>query len=65
MSNIDINKLKENRIDIPRVCFHKYITDHVDGFLLDLAISEWDTAIALPVEAALNVALAAEVTLPC
>jgi len=45
-----INKLKENRIDIPRVCFHKYITDHVDGFLLDLAISEWDTAIALPVE---------------
>lgn len=45
-----IEKLKNNRIDIPRVCFHKYITDHVDGFLLDLAISEWDTSIALPVE---------------
>lgn len=45
-----IEKLKNNRIDIPKVCFHKYITDHVDGFLLDLALSEWDTSIALPVE---------------
>lgn len=45
-----IEKLKEDRIDIPRICFHKYITDHVDGFLLDLAIDEWDTAIHLPVE---------------
>lgn len=45
-----IEKLKQDRIDIPRVCFHKYITDHVDGFLLDLAIDEWDTAIHLPVE---------------
>ena len=45
-----INKLKEDRIDIPKVCFHKYITDHIDGFLLDLAIDEWETAIALPVE---------------
>ena len=45
-----IEKLKQDRIDLPRVCFHKYITDHVDGFLLDLAIDEWDTAIHLPVE---------------
>lgn len=45
-----IEKLKQDRIDIPRICFHKYITDHVDGFLLDLAIDEWDTAIHLPVE---------------
>jgi hypothetical protein len=45
-----IDKLKQNRIDIPRICFHKYITDHIDGFLLDLAIDEWDTAIHLPVE---------------
>lgn len=45
-----INKLKEGRIDIPRVCFHKYILDHVDGFLLDLASAEWDTSIALPIE---------------
>jgi len=45
-----IQKLKEDRIDLPRICFHKYITDHVDGFLLDLAIDEWDTAIHLPVE---------------
>ena len=47
---IAIEKLKQNRIDLPRSCFHKYILDHVDGFLLDLAIDEWDTAIALPVE---------------
>jgi hypothetical protein len=45
-----IQKLNEGRIDIPRVCFHKYILDHVDGFLLDLASDEWETAIALPVE---------------
>jgi hypothetical protein len=45
-----IERLKEGRIDIPRVCIHKYILDHVDGFLLDLALDEWDTAISLPVE---------------
>lgn len=45
-----IEKLKNDRIDLPRACFHKYILDHVDGFLLDLAINEWDTAIALPIE---------------
>ena len=45
-----IAKLKDDKIDIPRSCVHKYITDHVDGFLLDLASAEWDTAIALPVE---------------
>jgi len=45
-----IEKLKQDRIDLPRSCLHKYILDHVDGFLLDLAIDEWDTAIALPVE---------------
>lgn len=47
---IAIEKLKDNRIDLPRSCFHKYITDHIDGFLLDLAIAEWDSAIVLPVE---------------
>jgi len=47
---IAIEKLKDDRIDLPRSCFHKYILDHVDGFLLDLAIDEWDTAITLPVE---------------
>ena len=45
-----INKLKDERIDIPRICIHKYILDHVDGFLLDLALDEWDTAIAIPLE---------------
>jgi hypothetical protein len=47
---IAIEKLKQDKIDLPRSCLHKYILDHVDGFLLDLAIDEWDTAIALPVE---------------
>ena len=47
---IAIEKLKDDRIDLPRSCLHKYITDHVDGFLLDLAIDEWDSAIVLPVE---------------
>lgn len=45
-----IQKFMEDRIDVPRCCIHKYITDHVEGFLLDLAIDEWETAIALPVE---------------
>lgn len=45
-----IEKLKEDKIDLPRCCINKYITDHVDGFLLDLAIDEWESAIALPVE---------------
>lgn len=45
-----IEKLKDGKIDIPRICIHKYILDHVEGFLLDLASLEWDTAIALPIE---------------
>lgn len=45
-----IRDLLDGKINIPKNCIHKYITDHVDGFLLDLASSEWDTAIALPVE---------------
>lgn len=45
-----IQKLHDGRIDIPRICIHKYILDHVDGFLLDLASAEWDSAIALPIE---------------
>jgi hypothetical protein len=36
------------RIDIPKKCFHKYLHAHVDGLYLDLASSEWDTAILLP-----------------
>ena len=47
---LTINKLKEGRIDVPSICIHKYITDHIDGFLLDLASDEWESAIALPVE---------------
>lgn len=45
-----VAELLDNKINIPSVCIHKYITDHVQGFLLDLASSEWQTSIALPVE---------------
>lgn len=45
-----ITDLLDNKINIPTTCIHKYITDHVDGFLLDLSSSEWETSIALPVE---------------
>jgi hypothetical protein len=47
---LTIQKLREGRIDVPSICIHKYITDHIDGFLLDLASAEWDSVIALPVE---------------
>jgi len=43
-------KLIQGRIDIPKVCFHKYLSSHVDGLYLDLAADEWDTAILLPTE---------------
>ncbi len=43
-------KLMQGRIDIPKRCFHKYLSPHVDGLYLDLASSEWDTAILLPTE---------------
>ena len=45
-----MKRLMEGRINAHRNCFHKYITSHVDGFLLDLAAEEWTTAILLPVE---------------
>ena len=47
---IATKKLMNGRIDIPKRCFHKYLTAHVDGLFLDLAASEWDTAILLPTE---------------
>ena len=40
----------QGRVDIPKVCFHKYLSSHVDGLYLDLAADEWDTAILLPTE---------------
>jgi hypothetical protein len=42
--------LMEGKINFPSCIIHKYITDHIDGFLLDLASAEWETSIALPVE---------------
>lgn len=41
-------KLMQGRIDLPKKCFHKYLTAHVEGLYLDLAAAEWDTAILLP-----------------
>ena len=43
--------LLKGQINIPKVCFHKYIQNHVkNSFLLDLHANEWDTAILLPIE---------------
>jgi len=47
---IATKKLMQGRIDIPKKCFHKYLTAHVEGLYLDLAATEWDTAILLPTE---------------
>jgi len=45
-----IADLMDDKINFPACIIHKYITDHIDGFLLDLASAEWETSIALPVE---------------
>ena len=45
-----IKRLMDGRVDIPRICFHKYLLGNVDGYLLDLAAEEWTTAILLPIE---------------
>jgi len=47
---IAVKKLMDNKIDIPKACFHKYIHNHVSGLYIDLASSEWDTAILIPTE---------------
>ena len=43
-------KLIQGRIDLPKGCFHKYLSAHVESLYLDLALVEWDTAILLPTE---------------
>ena len=45
-----VKRLMDGRVDIPRVCFHKYLLSNVQGYLLDLAAEEWTTAILLPIE---------------
>lgn len=47
---IAVKKLLEGRIDLPKICFHKYLDNHVENYYLDLAAKEWDTAILLPTE---------------
>ena len=44
------NKLISGRIDFPKNCLHKYLHSHVQGLYLDLALTEWDSAILLPSE---------------
>lgn len=45
-----VEDLKNKRVNIPSVCIHKYIDDHVNGLLLDIAESEWDSVINLPID---------------
>ena len=45
-----VQSLMKGRVDLPKICFHKYLDKHVEGYMLDLHIDEWDTAILLPVE---------------
>jgi len=45
-----IQKLERGLIDMPRGIIHKYINGHCKSLFLDLAISEWQTSILLPVE---------------
>ena len=45
-----VKRLMDGRIDAPRSCFHKYLTSHVEGYMLDLAAVEWASAILLPIE---------------
>lgn len=48
---IATKKLLQGKIDVPKVCFHKYIHAHVEnGLYIDLATVEWDSAILLPTE---------------
>lgn len=47
---LSVQKLMKGMIDVPKACVHKYLHDHVNGFYLDLAANEWDTAILLPIE---------------
>ena len=47
---IAIKKLRQGMIDMPKACFHKYLNNHVEGLYLDLASTEWQTAVLLPTE---------------
>lgn len=47
---IVINKLHEQRVDIPQKIIHKYLNKRCKSLFLDLAKQEWETAIFLPVE---------------
>lgn len=46
-----IKSLQEkDKLSIPSVIIHKYLYKGVKGLFLDLGISEWETAIYLPIE---------------
>ena len=47
---IVVNKLEKGQIDIPKKIIHKYLYKRCKSLFLDLAIQEWITASALPVE---------------
>ena len=45
-----IRDLLNGRINLPKACFHKYLQSNVEGLMIDLAATEWDTAVLLPTE---------------
>jgi hypothetical protein len=45
-----VDKLKEDRIDVPKKIIHKYLYERCDSFFLDIAKSDWMISAALPVE---------------
>jgi len=47
---IVVNKLERGQVDIPKIIIHKYLYKRCKSLFLDLAIQEWVTASALPVE---------------
>ena len=47
---IVVDKLEKGQIDIPKKIIHKYLYKRCKSLFLDLAIQEWVTASALPVE---------------
>lgn len=44
------NLINNDYLKVPPNCVHKYLSNNVSGYFLDLGKDEWDTAILLPIE---------------
>ena len=44
------NLINNDYLKVPPNCVHKYLSNNVSGYFLDLGKDEWDTAIFLPIE---------------